>query len=47
MHDRPEAFAANFARCEQLMDVVRHRYTSRQFNPAIAVPPEHIEITDH
>ena len=44
MSEQPTGFAANLARYEQLMDVVRHRFTSRQFNPQIAVPREHIEM---
>src|SRR5262245_25710527 len=37
-------FVPDLARYEQLMGVVRHRLTSRQFNPAIPVPREHIEM---
>jgi 5,6-dimethylbenzimidazole synthase len=44
MKDEPGGFAVNLARYEWLMDVVRHRFTSRQFNPQIAVPREHIEM---
>jgi nitroreductase len=44
MNDGPGGFAVNLARYEQLMDVVRHRFTSRQFNPNIAIPREHIEL---
>jgi len=35
---------ANLARYDQFIDIVRHRYTSRQFDPQIAVPREHIEL---
>lgn len=44
MNDRPETDAVNVARYHQLMDVVRSRMTSRQFNPGIAVPREHVEM---
>jgi 5,6-dimethylbenzimidazole synthase len=49
MGDRSEGHAADglvphLARYEQLMGVVRQRLTSRQFNPAIPVPREHIEM---
>src|SRR5512140_358962 len=37
-------FAPNLARYEALMDVVRHRLTSRAFRPDIVVPREHIEL---
>lgn len=37
-------FVADMERYERLMDVVRNRLTSRQFNPEIAVPREHIEL---
>jgi nitroreductase len=37
-------FAPDLARYEQLMGVVRHRLTSRQFNPAVPVPREHVEM---
>jgi nitroreductase len=48
MGDRAEGRAADgfvpdLARYERLMEVVRQRLTSRQFNPAIPVPREHIE----
>jgi nitroreductase len=39
-----DAFVPDMARYEQLMGVVRQRLTSRQFNPAIAVPRAHIEL---
>jgi len=44
MNDQSEGFVANPGRYEQLMDIVRHRFTSRQFNPRVAVPREHIEM---
>ena len=44
MNERVEGPAINLGRYEQLMDVVRNRLTSRQFNPKIAVPREHIEM---
>jgi len=44
MNDKSDGFVANLGRYEQLMDVVRHRFTSRQFKPEIAVPREHIEM---
>ena len=49
MSDRSDGRAAeglvpDLARYEQLMGVVRQRLTSRQFNPAIPVPREHIEM---
>jgi 5,6-dimethylbenzimidazole synthase len=44
MDDRHEAFAADLALYQQLMSVVRNRMTSRQFDPAVAVPREHIEM---
>jgi nitroreductase len=37
-------FEPDIARYRQLMDVVRSRMTSRQFNPEIPVPREHIEM---
>src|SRR5499426_3660666 len=37
-------FAANLARYEALMDVVRGRMTSRQFRPDVSVPREHVEM---
>jgi 5,6-dimethylbenzimidazole synthase len=40
----PDAFVPDLARYEQLMGVVRQRLTSRQFNPAVPVPREHIEM---
>jgi len=33
MDDRAEGFKARLERCEQPMDVVRNRLTSRQFDP--------------
>ncbi len=39
-----DGFVPDLARYEQLMGVVRSRLTSRQFNPAIPVPREHIEM---
>jgi nitroreductase len=39
-----DGFVPDLARYEQLMGVVRQRLTSRQFNPAIPVPREHIEM---
>ena len=49
MSDRPEGGAAegfvpDLARYDELMAVVRQRLTSRQFNAAIPVPREHIEL---
>jgi nitroreductase len=44
MNERSAEFTANLARYEQLMAVVRQRLTSRQFDPQIAVPREHIEM---
>jgi nitroreductase len=44
MNERVEAPAINLQRYEQLMDVIRNRLTSRQFNPSIPVPREHIEM---
>ncbi len=44
MNERVEGPAINLGRYEQLMDVVRNRLTSRQFNPKIGVPREHIEM---
>ena len=40
----PDGFVPDVARYEQLMGVVRQRLTSRQFNPAVPVPREHIEM---
>jgi 5,6-dimethylbenzimidazole synthase len=40
----PDAFVPDLACYEQLMGVVRQRLTSRQFNPAVPVPREHIEM---
>jgi 5,6-dimethylbenzimidazole synthase len=37
------AFTPDLARYDQLMQVVRHRLTSRQFDPAAKVPRDHIE----
>jgi 5,6-dimethylbenzimidazole synthase len=39
-----DGFVPDLARYEQLMGVVRQRLTSRQFNPAMPVPREHIEM---
>jgi nitroreductase len=39
-----DGFVPDLARYRQLMGVVRQRLTSRQFNPEIAVPREHIEM---
>jgi nitroreductase len=39
-----DGFTPDLARYEQLMGVVRQRLTSRQFNPDIAVPREHVEM---
>jgi nitroreductase len=44
MNQRPAEFAADLARYEQFMHVLRNRWTSRQFNPQIAVPREHVEM---
>jgi 5,6-dimethylbenzimidazole synthase len=44
MDDGAKPFVADVARYEQLMGVVRQRLTSRQFNPDIPVPREHIEM---
>jgi 5,6-dimethylbenzimidazole synthase len=44
MNERVEGPATNLGRYEQLMDVIRNRLTSRQFDPKIAVPREHIEM---
>ena len=44
MSDRIRAARGQLGRYEQLMDVVRQRLTSRQFNPNVAVPREHIEM---
>jgi 5,6-dimethylbenzimidazole synthase len=44
MSDRPERLEVNLGRYEQLMDVVRQRLTSRQFDPNVAVPRAHIEL---
>jgi nitroreductase len=41
---RAEGFTPDLARYEHLMGVVRQRLTSRQFNPDIAVPREHVEM---
>jgi 5,6-dimethylbenzimidazole synthase len=41
---RAEGFTPNLARYEHLMGVVRQRLTSRQFDPDIAVPREHVEM---
>ena len=38
------AFAAQTQRYDALMDVVRHRLTSRAFRDDIAVPAEHVEM---
>jgi nitroreductase len=39
-----QGFVPDLARYEQLMGVVRQRLTSRQFNPDVPVPREHIEM---
>jgi 5,6-dimethylbenzimidazole synthase len=39
-----DRFEPDLARYEELMGVVRHRLTSRQFNPDIPVPREHVEM---
>ena len=44
MNERVEGPAINLGRYEQLMDVIRNRLTSRQFDPKIAIPREHIEM---
>lgn len=44
MNDQPEGLVINQERYEQLMDVVRNRLTSRQFNPQVAVPRAHFEM---
>jgi len=44
MSDQPQGLSANLRRYDALMDVVRNRLTSRQFNPQIGVPREHIEM---
>jgi 5,6-dimethylbenzimidazole synthase len=44
MDERVEGAAVSLERYEQLMDVIRNRLTSRQFNPKIGVPREHIEM---
>jgi 5,6-dimethylbenzimidazole synthase len=44
MNERVEGASVSLERYEQLMDVIRNRLTSRQFNPQIAVPREHIEM---
>jgi nitroreductase len=44
MSDDHQAFAADVGRYRQLMDVVRQRLTSRQFDPSVAVPREHVEM---
>jgi nitroreductase len=44
MDDGPAGFAANLERYERLMEVVRNRLTSRQFDPDVPVPREHIEM---
>jgi nitroreductase len=41
---RAEGFTPDLARYEHLMGVMRQRFTSRQFNPDIAVPREHVEM---
>ena len=38
------SFVPDLDRYEQLMGVMRQRLTSRQFNPDIAVPREHVEM---
>lgn len=44
MSERSAEFTPNLTLYEQLMAVVRHRLTSRQFDPQIAVPREHVEM---
>lgn len=44
MGDNADAFAADRARYDQLMETVRRRLTSRAFNPAVPIPREHIEL---
>jgi nitroreductase len=44
MTDRPEGLVINKGRYEQLMEVVRNRLTSRQFNPKDVIPREHFEM---
>ena len=44
MSERVEAPTVNLGRYEQLMDVVRSRLTSRQFDPKVPVPREHFEM---
>lgn len=44
MTDRPEGLVINKGRYEQLMEVVRNRLTSRQFNPKVVIPREHFEM---
>jgi 5,6-dimethylbenzimidazole synthase len=44
MDETAETFAANVARYDALMDVVRGRMTSRAFRGDVAVPRQHIEM---
>jgi nitroreductase len=44
MSDESGRFTANHTRYERLMEIVRGRLTSRLFDPAIAVPRQHIEL---
>jgi 5,6-dimethylbenzimidazole synthase len=44
MNERVEGPSVSLERYQQLMDVVRNRLTSRQFNPKIGVPREHVEM---
>jgi nitroreductase len=44
MNDRVASPAVNLGRYEQLMDVIRNRLTSRQFDPKSQIPREHFEM---
>jgi 5,6-dimethylbenzimidazole synthase len=44
MNEPNPSFTPSVERYQALMDVVRNRMTTRQFNPDIAVPREHIEM---
>jgi nitroreductase len=44
MNEPLPSFTPSIERYQALMDVVRNRMTTRQFNPDIAVPREHIEM---
>jgi nitroreductase len=44
MNEPTPNFTPSVERYQTLMDVVRNRMTTRQFNPAVAVPREHIEM---